>query len=114
MMLNSYHSIKGYELRERVGVGASGAVYRAYQASIGREVAIKVILPEYANQPDFVRRFEVEAQLIAQALGNRATLKFYPGLGHALSPVNSPATDDFGAMVQQPIDDMAAWILATK
>ena len=66
MTLNSYHTIKGYELRERAGVGGSGAVYRAYQASIGREVAIKVILPEYANQPEFVRRFEVEAQLIAR------------------------------------------------
>src|SRR6202022_2111456 len=31
----------------------------------GREVAIKVIHPAYANQPDFIRRFEVEAQLIA-------------------------------------------------
>ncbi len=41
-------------------------VYRAYQKLIGREVAIKIILPEYANKPDFIRRFEVEAQLIAR------------------------------------------------
>src|SRR5215813_13942240 len=58
--------IKGYELRDRIGAGGFGAVYRAYQPSIGREVAIKVILPEYANQPEFIRRFEVEAQLIAR------------------------------------------------
>jgi serine/threonine-protein kinase len=32
----------------------------------GREVAIKVILPDFANQPEFVRRFETEAQLIAR------------------------------------------------
>ena len=57
---------KGYELRERVGAGGFGVVYRAYQIGIGRDVAIKVILPEHANQPDFVRRFEVEAQLIAR------------------------------------------------
>ncbi len=43
-----------------------GAVYRAYQSAIGREVAVKVILPQYANNPDFIRRFEVEAQLIAR------------------------------------------------
>src|SRR5207245_342639 len=36
------------------------------QPSIQREVAVKVILPDYANQPDFIRRFEVEAQLIAR------------------------------------------------
>src|SRR5262249_37349601 len=58
-------TIKGYELREQVGAGGFGAVYRAYQASVGREVAVKGILPVHANQPDFVRRFEVEAQLIA-------------------------------------------------
>ena len=59
-------SFKGYELRERVGTGGFGVVYRAYQIGIGRDVAIKVILPEHANRPDFVRQFEVEAQLIAR------------------------------------------------
>lgn len=58
--------IKGYECRERIGVGAFGAVYRAFQTSIRREVAIKVIRPEYANQPDFIRQFEVEAQVVAR------------------------------------------------
>jgi WD40 repeat protein/DNA-binding SARP family transcriptional activator len=58
--------IKGYELRERIGSGGYGAVYRAYQPAVGREVAIKVILPEYANHPDFIRRFEAEAQLVAR------------------------------------------------
>jgi len=33
---------------------------------VGREVAIKIILPEFANRPDFIRRFETEAQLVAQ------------------------------------------------
>jgi len=60
------HSIRGYELRERLGEGAHGHVYRAYQASVGREVAVKVIRPEFANRTDFVKRFEAEAQFIAQ------------------------------------------------
>lgn len=59
-------TIKGYELRQRIGAGSFGIVYRAYQASVRREVAIKVIQPQYANEPDFVRRFEVEAQLVAR------------------------------------------------
>jgi serine/threonine protein kinase len=59
-------SIKGYELHETIGLGGFGAVYRAYQPNVGREVAIKVILPQYANHPDFIRRFEVEAQVIAR------------------------------------------------
>ena len=59
-------SIKGYELQEQIAAGGFGAVYRAYQSTIGREVAIKVILPGLANKPNFIRRFEAEAQLIAR------------------------------------------------
>jgi WD40 repeat protein/serine/threonine protein kinase len=58
--------IKGYELQERIGAGGFGAVYRAYQSTVGREVAIKIILPGFANHPDFIRRFEAEAQIIAR------------------------------------------------
>ena len=59
-------AIKGYEIQERIGAGGFGAVYKAYQSTVGREVAIKVILPHYANHPDFIRRFESEAQTIAR------------------------------------------------
>lgn len=58
--------VKGYELRECIGTGGFGSVYRAYQTSVGRDVAIKVIRHSVANQPDFIRRFETEAQLIAR------------------------------------------------
>jgi serine/threonine protein kinase len=58
--------IKDYELREMVGAGGFGAVYRAYQIVVAREVAIKVILPQRANQPEFIRYFEVEAQTVAR------------------------------------------------
>jgi WD40 repeat protein/serine/threonine protein kinase len=58
--------IHGYELLERIGAGGFGAVYRAYQSTVGREVAVKVIHPGFANNPEFIRRFEREAQLIAR------------------------------------------------
>ncbi len=58
--------IRGYELREQVGAGGFGAVYLAYQAAVDREVAIKIIRPKFANHPDFIRRFEAEAHLIAR------------------------------------------------
>ncbi len=60
------HNIKGYERRERIGTGGFGAVYKAYQSTVGREVAMKIILPGFANHPDFIRRFETEAQLVAR------------------------------------------------
>ena len=59
-------TVKGYELRAQLGEGGYGAVYRAYQPQVGREVAIKIILPQYANHPEFIRRFESEAQLVAR------------------------------------------------
>jgi serine/threonine protein kinase/DNA-binding XRE family transcriptional regulator len=58
--------IKGFELGERLAVGGFGAVYRAVQPQVAREVAIKIILPQYADHPDFIRRFETEAQLVAR------------------------------------------------
>jgi serine/threonine protein kinase/DNA-binding SARP family transcriptional activator/WD40 repeat protein len=59
-------TVRGYELRDPLGSGDFGVVYRAYQPSVGREVAVKVIRPEYANHLAFVRRFEREAQIVAQ------------------------------------------------
>ena len=58
--------IRGYALGERIGSGGFGAVYRAMQTLVQREVAIKIILPRYANHPEFIRRFEAEAQLVAR------------------------------------------------
>lgn len=58
--------VRGYRLKEEIGVGAFGAVYRAEQTIIGREVAIKIILPQFASHPDFIRSFEAEAQLVAR------------------------------------------------
>jgi WD40 repeat protein/DNA-binding SARP family transcriptional activator len=58
--------LRGYRLVEQIGAGAFGVVYRATQPQIGRDVAIKAIHPELANHPDFVRRFEREAQIVAR------------------------------------------------
>jgi WD40 repeat protein/serine/threonine protein kinase len=58
--------IKSYELQELIGAGGFGEVYRAYQPQVRREVAIKVILPQFANQLEFIRRFEAEAHMVAQ------------------------------------------------
>ncbi|MBE2198745.1 MAG: protein kinase [Anaerolinea sp.] len=66
MTYQTGQTIKGYKILERIGSGGFGAVFRAYQTTLGREVAIKVILPGLANQPEFIRRFENEAQLVAR------------------------------------------------
>jgi len=58
--------LRGYRLLERVGEGAFGVLHRASQPQLGREVAVKVIHPRYANDPEFIRRFESEAQVVAR------------------------------------------------
>ncbi len=58
--------IHGYRLTERIGKGGFGEVWLAYQKTVGREVAIKVIMPKYANQPEFIRKFEMEARMVAR------------------------------------------------
>jgi WD40 repeat protein/DNA-binding SARP family transcriptional activator len=58
--------VRGYELRELLGSGRFGAVYRAHQPVVGRDVAVKIILPQFADDPDFIRRFAVEAELVAR------------------------------------------------
>jgi WD40 repeat protein len=59
-------NLKGYELREEIGIGGFGVVYRAFQPVIERDVVIKVILPKYANRLEFIRSFETEAQTVAR------------------------------------------------
>jgi WD40 repeat protein/DNA-binding SARP family transcriptional activator len=67
---DSWHAplgaIRGYELREVVAVSDPVTVYRGYQASVGREVAVAVIDPALSNAPAFVRRFDADAQRIAE------------------------------------------------
>lgn len=58
-------TIRGLELREVIGRGHSSVVHHAFQPSLGREVAVKVIAPEIAGHPEFIRRFEAHAQTVA-------------------------------------------------
>ena len=46
-----------------IGSGGMGTVYRAHQASLGRDVAVKILHPELAKNPDAVRRFHREAKV---------------------------------------------------
>lgn len=60
------YPVRGFEMGDRIGVGHMGEVYRAYQPGVGRDVAIKIIRPNYADRPEFIRRFEQEARLVAR------------------------------------------------
>jgi eukaryotic-like serine/threonine-protein kinase len=55
-----------FEIRARLGRGGMGTVYRAWQRSVGREVAIKIISEQFASDEMTVRRFLREARLASQ------------------------------------------------
>jgi hypothetical protein len=55
-----------YELHELIGEGTFGRVYRGHDRRLARGVAIKVIKPWWAEDPDWAESFEREAQLLAR------------------------------------------------
>jgi len=55
-----------YQLIERLGRGGMADVYKAYQPGLDRYVAVKVMHPHLAEQPEFITRFEREARAVAK------------------------------------------------
>lgn len=50
-----------YQITERIGIGGMAEVYRAQDRVLGRLVAVKIMLPQYAADPEFTHRFRQEA-----------------------------------------------------
>ncbi|HET9483373.1 MAG TPA: serine/threonine-protein kinase, partial [Xanthomonadales bacterium] len=57
--------VPGYLIKREIGKGGMATVYLAVQASLDRDVALKVMQPALANDPNFSRRFLQEARTLA-------------------------------------------------
>src|SRR5690348_532808 len=55
-----------FEIQEVCGRGAMGTVYRAWQSTMERKVAIKVLHRELVRDPEVVKRFHREARAVAR------------------------------------------------
>jgi Tol biopolymer transport system component len=74
-----------YEIVSAIGAGGMGEVYRARDQRLSRDVAIKVLSPSFAGDPDRLRRFEQEARA-AGALNHPNILAVYDLGTHNGSP----------------------------
>jgi predicted Ser/Thr protein kinase len=66
MPLESGKTIGKYRIIERLGRGGMADVYKAHQAALDRYVAVKVLHSFLSEDPDFIGRFEREAQAVAK------------------------------------------------
>ena len=61
-MLSAGTQLAQYEIVSLLGVGGMGEVYRARDTKLGRQVALKVLPPDVASDPNRRQRFEFEAR----------------------------------------------------
>ena len=81
-----------YEIEDLVGEGGIGRVYRARDTQLGRTVAIKIMSPTLAVDPNRLHRFEQDARAAA-ALNHPGVLAIEGGAGqspHIQRPLLSP------------------------
>jgi predicted Ser/Thr protein kinase len=71
-------NVPGFEIKERIGKGTVGVVYRAVELQTGRMVALKVLLPIFRKNQTLIERFRREAKLAA-SLDHPNVRKIYSG-----------------------------------
>jgi serine/threonine protein kinase len=64
--MNPGDILGNYRIDRLLGEGGMGAVYQVYDLSLQRDVAIKLIHPHFARQPNFRERFLQEARVMAR------------------------------------------------
>ena len=65
MVLGSSVRLGPYEVTAAIGAGGMGEVYRARDTKLNRDVALKILPPAFAADPDRLARFHREAQVLA-------------------------------------------------
>src|SRR6201984_2869413 len=66
MALTSGTKLGPYEIQSPLGAGGMGEVYRASDTKLGRDVALKVLPADMAQDPERLGRFRREAKTLAQ------------------------------------------------
>ena len=102
MALTTGSRLGSYEILSALGAGGMGEVYRARDTKLNRDVAIKVLLPAVANDPDRLARFSREAQVLASLN--------HPNIGHIYGLEESDGTR---ALVMELVEGRR-WRIASR
>ncbi len=103
-----------YRVVSELGRGAMGIVYRAEDTRLHRVVALKVLAPQHAHDPELRARFLREAQAVAR-LNHRGIVQVYDlidspnGCRIAMEFVRGPALSDLTNRQPQAISDVLRW-----
>ena len=95
-----------YRLVEIVGEGGMAVVWRAEDELLGRTVAVKLLRPQYASDPEFLRRLHSEAR--AAATLNDLPVQGVPSVKELYafaigkSPVRLRSNETFGVTISWP------------
>src|SRR6266516_3451922 len=92
-----------YVLGEVLGTGGMATVWRATDQVLGREVAVKVLSPQFAADAGFVARFEREARHAAQLSHPRLVTVFDSGIDHGTAFIVMELV--MGRTLRQILDD---------
>ena len=65
-MTQDNNRIGGYEILQQIGSGGMATVYKAHQPKLDRAVAVKMMHETFAQDPNFLARFEREARIVAR------------------------------------------------
>ena len=106
-------AIAAYRILEKLGAGGMGEVYRATDTKLQREVAIKVLAPDFANDRAWLSRFQREARVLASL--NHPHIAAVYGLEEsngvraiAMELVEGPTLAERNARKRIPVDEALA------
>jgi len=77
--------VAGYQLISRLGEGGTGTVFKARQPGLERDVALKILSPELAQQTEYLQRFRNEARAAARVNHSNMVQVLAAGFDDAIS-----------------------------